>query len=54
MLLNGGRGVIEPDIGFQLGFAYEQARGPLPSPRFLPSVEQAPEIAPLLEKPARP
>ena len=36
-----------------LGYAYEQARGPLPAPRFLPSIEQAPEIAPLLEKPAR-
>ena len=32
-----------------LGYAYEQARGPLPPPRFLPSIEQAPEIAPLLE-----
>ena len=32
-----------------LGYAYEQARGPLPGPRFLPSIEQAPEIAPLLE-----
>lgn len=32
-----------------LGFAYEQARGPLPDPQFLPSIEQAPEIAPLLE-----
>ena len=35
-----------------LGFAYEQARGPFPAPRFLPSVETSPEIAPLLE-PAR-
>ena len=32
-----------------LGHAYEQARGALPPPRFLPSMEQAPEIAPLLE-----
>ena len=32
-----------------LGYAYEQARGPLPPPRFLMSIEQAPEIAPLLE-----
>lgn len=31
------------------GHAYEQARGPLPGPRFLRSVEEAPEIAPLLE-----
>ena len=36
-----------------LGYAYEQARGPLPPPRFLPSIEAAPEIAPLLE-PVRP
>ena len=36
-----------------LGYAFEQARGPLPGPRFLPSIEQAPEIAPLLEKPVR-
>ena len=36
-----------------LGYAFEQARGPLPGPRFLPSIEQAPEIAPLLE-PVRP
>ena len=32
-----------------LGYAYEQARGPLPGPRFLRSVEELPEIAPLLE-----
>jgi amidase len=32
-----------------LGHAYEQARGPLPGPMFLQSIEQAPEIAPLLE-----
>ncbi len=36
-----------------LGHAYEQARGPLPAPRFLPSIEQSPEIAPLLMKPKR-
>ncbi len=35
-----------------LGYAYEQARGPFPAPRFLPSIEASPEIAPLLE-PAR-
>ena len=34
-----------------LGHAYEQARGPLPAPRFLPSIEESPEIAPLLAKP---
>ena len=32
-----------------LGYAYEQARGPLPGPRFLHSIEEAPEIAPVLE-----
>jgi len=37
-----------------LGYAYEQARGPLPPPHFLRSIEQAPEIAPLLEKPVTP
>jgi amidase len=36
-----------------LGYAYEQARRELPGPRFLPSIEQAPDIAPLLEKPPR-
>ncbi|MDP9421954.1 MAG: amidase [Pseudomonadota bacterium] len=36
-----------------LGYAYEQARGPLPGPRLLPSIEEGPEIAPLLE-PVRP
>jgi amidase len=36
-----------------LGHAYEQARGALPAPRFLHSLEEAPEIAPLLE-PVRP
>jgi amidase len=38
----------------RLGYAYEQARGELPAPRFLPSIEEAPEIAPLLDRPARP
>jgi len=33
----------------QLGYAYEQARGELPRPRFLPSIEAAPEYAPALE-----
>jgi len=32
-----------------LGFAYEQARGPLPRPRFVQSIEQSPELAPKLE-----
>jgi len=35
-----------------LGFAYEQARGPLPGPSFWRSIEDSPDIAPLLE-PAR-
>ena len=32
-----------------LGFAYEQARGPLPGPNFWRSIEDSPEVAPLLE-----
>jgi amidase len=32
-----------------LGYAYEQARGPIPAPTFMPSIETSPEIAPLLE-----
>ena len=32
-----------------LGYAYEQARGPFPAPRFLPSIEMSPEIGPALE-----
>jgi len=31
-----------------LGFAYEQARGNLPPPRFMRSIEEGPEVAPLL------
>jgi len=31
------------------GFAYEQARGPVPAARFLPSIEASPEIAPALQ-----
>ena len=31
-----------------LGFAYEQARGPLPGPSFWRSIEESPEVAPLL------
>lgn len=37
----------------RLGYAYEQARGPLPGPRFLRSIEEAPEIAPMLEPVSR-
>ena len=32
-----------------LGYAYEQARGPLPGPHFWTSIEDSPEVAPLLE-----
>jgi len=32
-----------------LGYSYEQARGLGPGPRFLPSIEEAPEIAPHLK-----
>jgi amidase len=35
-----------------LGYAYEQARGPFPSPKFYRSIEDSPKIAPLL-KPQR-
>ena len=31
-----------------LGFAYEQARGPLPGPSFWRSIEDSPDVAPLL------
>ena len=33
----------------ELGYAYEQARGPFPEPKFLRSIEESPEIAPYLE-----
>ena len=32
-----------------LGYSYEQARGPLPPPRFLRSIEESPEIVPALQ-----
>ena len=32
-----------------LGFAYEQARGPFPTPKFYRSIEESPEIAPHAE-----
>lgn len=32
-----------------LGYAFERARGPLAAPAFLPSIEQAPDVAPLFE-----
>lgn len=33
-----------------LGYAYEQARGPFPTPKFYRSIEESPEVAPLLER----
>jgi amidase len=33
-----------------LGFAYEQARGPFPAPKFYRSIEESPEIAPALQR----
>jgi len=35
------------------GYAYEQARGPFPTPKFYSSIEDSPEIAPALEPVAR-
>jgi amidase len=32
-----------------LGFAYEQARGPFPEPKLYRSIEESPEVAPLLQ-----
>jgi amidase len=32
-----------------LGYAYEQARGPFPTPKFYRSIEESPDVAPLLE-----
>jgi amidase len=32
-----------------LGFAFEQARGPLPPPRLLRSIEESPQVAPAME-----
>ncbi|WP_308514963.1 amidase [Sphingomonas flavescens] len=32
-----------------LGYAYEQARGPFPTPKFYRSIEESPEIAPYLQ-----
>jgi amidase len=36
-----------------LGYAYEQARGLFPTPKFYRSIEESPEIAPLLQPAAR-
>jgi amidase len=37
-----------------LGYAYEQARGPFPAPKFYRSIEESPEIAPHLKPAPRP
>lgn len=34
-----------------IGYAYEQARAPVPGPKFLPSIEESSTVAPLLRKP---
>jgi len=36
-----------------LGYAYEQARGPFPTPKFYRSIEESPEIAPYMQPVAR-
>jgi amidase len=36
-----------------LGYAFEQARGPFPAPRFYRSIEETPQIAPYLQPAAR-
>lgn len=43
-----GRKWSEPLL-LSLGYAYEQARGPFPAPKFYPSIEGSPEIAPALQ-----
>jgi amidase len=37
-----------------LGYAFEQARGPFPTPKFYRSIEESPDIAPLLERQVQP
>jgi amidase len=32
-----------------IGYAYEQARGAFPTPKFYPSIEESPDTAPLLQ-----
>jgi amidase len=36
------------ELLLNLGFAYEQARGPFPAPKFYRSIEESPEVAPEL------
>ena len=40
---------VETDATFSLGYAYEQASRARVEPRFLNSIEESPEVAPLLE-----
>jgi amidase len=37
-----------------LGYAYEQARGPIPGPTMIPAIEMSPQLAPHLEPAVRP
>ena len=37
-----------------LGYAYEQARGPIPAPTFVAAIEMSPQLAPHLEPAVRP
>ena len=52
-----GLSVIGPkwsdSLLLSLGYAYEQARGPFPTPRFYPSIEASPELAPALQPATR-
>jgi len=41
-------------VMLSLGYAYEQARGPVPVPTFIPAIEISPQIAPHLEPATRP
>ena len=49
----GGPQLHRAEVGeallLSLGYAYEQARGPFPTPKFYRSIEESPEIAPLSE-----
>ena len=40
---------MERSALLSLGYAYEQARGPFPGPKFYRSIEESPEIAPALQ-----
>jgi len=38
------------ELLLSLGYAYEQARGPFPQPKFYRSIEDSPDVAPLLRR----